>query len=514
MPNIANPPPQQQQASTIDPRLKARQSRESINGVAATQHPRQQLGSNVTNVQTNNKLNETEKVEQDVKKEKPKLKPIPKSCYWRGRFMAQAQNLGEIGIGEDEHQSVHDDLNFKSFLSSIPELRVRSFMDVTKLLTLKSLEVIQITKLWPSDETKWEKFTKELVDINKVPIFEFNNAYIVFAPSKIPDLRLTFSLPKGNHIFAIMVKGLGRFERQLESIEKYGKVDELPKRVIDQRTQSQPQPQPQLENGLNNKQIHQRISQPTSQPQQPSAVTAPSASTTVTTTNIAVSSTTNTNNNANAINSTINKDTDNNINNNNIGNNNGVEIRSGGHSSTENKSELLKSYKEKLGFSKTSMERKRVTGQNYRISAPVFLQDEIDMLKELLSTIGCNDIIGNYMEAVKRAPIRFIHVQQIDHVYSMPDIVEARANNNIKFFLFGTYDKIPKELWSVHEIYRCGGIVSFTSSVLSEDIEKVEKLVEKFSNSSKDSKTRWNLFILEDVYNEAMKKLTERSLTE
>ena len=511
MPTIVNPPPQQQQASTIDPRLKARQSRESINGLAATQQPRQQLGSSVTNVQTNNKLNETEKVEQDVKKEKPKLKPIPKSCYWRGRFMTQAQNLGEIGIGEDEHQSVHDELNFKSLLSTIPELKVRSFMDVMKLLALKSLEVIQITKLWPSDETKWEKFIKDLVDINKVPILEVNNAYIVFAPSKIPDLRLTFSLPKGNQIFAIMVKGLGRFERQLESVEKYGKIDESPKKV-DQRTQSQQQPQPQLENDLNNKQIHQRISHP-QHPQQPSAETASSASTTVTTKTVAVSST-NTNNNADTINSTINKDNDNNINNNKIGDNNGVEIRSGDHSSTENKLELLKSYKEKLGFSKTSMERKRVAGQNYRISAPVFLQDEIDMLKELLSTIGCNDIIGNYMEAVKRAPIRFIHVQQIDHVYSMPDIVEARANNNIKFFLFGTYDKIPKELWSVHEIYRCGGIVSFTSSVLSEDIEKVENLVEKFSNSSKDSKTRWNLFILEDVYNEAMKKLTERSLTE
>ena len=54
MPTIVNPPPQQQQASTIDPRLKARQSRESINGLAATQQPRQQLGSSVTNVQTNN----------------------------------------------------------------------------------------------------------------------------------------------------------------------------------------------------------------------------------------------------------------------------------------------------------------------------------------------------------------------------------------------------------------------------------------------------------------------------
>ncbi|TIB31361.1 hypothetical protein E3P84_02970 [Wallemia ichthyophaga] len=170
--------------------------------------------------------------------------------------------------------------------------------------------------------------------------------------------------------------------------------------------------------------------------------------------------------------------------------------------------EEIAKYKKELNFSSSKMRSLGIDGKLYRISAPPFVSEQSNQLRLILTHHKCKEATGNFEEASRAATLRFIHLQQIDYVASMPGITDARCNKSVRFFLFGKNEKIPKELWKVNEIYRCGGLITFTSRVLSQETEKVIELLELFA-AVRNQNTYWQAFVLDDVYKKAIYTLRE-----
>ncbi|TIA87815.1 hypothetical protein E3P99_02942 [Wallemia hederae] len=217
---------------------------------------------------------------------------------------------------------------------------------------------------------------------------------------------------------------------------------------------------------------------------------------------------------------------------------------------------VLEEYKFALSFSSSRMtDNKKIDGKTYRISASQYHEDESNQLRALLNELHrCVEVRGSPQdEAAKKAPLRFIHLRQIPHVHSMPNLVQTRRNKDVKFFLFGTDSRVSKALWRMQEIYKSGGLVTFTSRALTRDTDRVVELLELFAvlrekvrekerkekekekqkeiekekekekeqeNNSKQKvkekeKTKekeqekecWEVFVLDDVYKKAVDKL-------
>ncbi|KAF8973779.1 hypothetical protein BDZ97DRAFT_1776820 [Flammula alnicola] len=90
---------------------------------------------------------------------------------------------------------------------------------------------------------------------------------------------------------------------------------------------------------------------------------------------------------------------------------------------------------------------------------------ETRLLQRLLNQVKAKNA-GHRSEA----RVVFVHVGALGTVHKLADFVERRANHHmVQFYTYGTDPDVSPSMWSITEIWPCGGIVTFTPSAMLKD---------------------------------------------
>lgn len=438
-------------------------------------------------------------------------KSIPSNALWKGLMYAHQKKVGQVGLvdvtGGYKNDDMRPSVNMRGSLKFLQELKLSCFVDVQSFQKHVK-QVDQIVEVISPDQSM-RAFVREMVQCDKIGIYQLDNngdkddkdadggaeklekgevmktaiapiRLIAFAPAKIPDLRVFYNLPKENQIFALLVTTSSSVKNHFERIKKWEResvkekaeleLTETKKREEAEGKHSDEDlgaDQTAVEIGDSavslDTSAHKSLQGTVGEAQQePAGTTNEDAVTAETTTNDAPLSARPSYQSApqqppqpapapvdprlarrQAVKSEATAPT--------------KPDKANKEPSNSKKLENIAKFKAFLKFSSSKMRKRGIDGERYRISAPPFVSSESDKLRSILEYHKCEEATGPYTEAVKGATLRFIHLQQILYVPTMPDIVQARCNKAIKFFLFGIHEKVSKKLWKVNEIYRSGG---------------------------------------------------------
>lgn len=64
----------------------------------------------------------------------------------------------------------------------------------------------------------------------------------------------------------------------------------------------------------------------------------------------------------------------------------------------------------------------------------------------------------------------FIHVGALTTVYRIPQLSDRREKcPQVRFYTYGTHESVVPEIWGIHEIWPCGGVITFTPQAALDD---------------------------------------------
>ncbi|KAJ6589867.1 hypothetical protein DFH09DRAFT_1425319, partial [Mycena vulgaris] len=67
------------------------------------------------------------------------------------------------------------------------------------------------------------------------------------------------------------------------------------------------------------------------------------------------------------------------------------------------------------------------------------------------------------------AQLVFVHVAALANIHKLPLLAQRRGRQGVHFYLYGTHTALPRHRWGFREIYKLGGIVTFTPEALVRD---------------------------------------------
>jgi len=112
------------------------------------------------------------------------------------------------------------------------------------------------------------------------------------------------------------------------------------------------------------------------------------------------------------------------------------------------------------------------------------------MLQHVLKSTKA--VLGKLEEDVR---IVFISNKHVDILHTMPTFVTKKANlPEIQFWTYGYSPSTTHENWKLQEIYPLGGIVTFTSSALAEDLVGCQQLISQIIEHP-----LWNCYVIPEV---------------
>ncbi|KAF9480026.1 hypothetical protein BDN70DRAFT_920799 [Pholiota conissans] len=126
------------------------------------------------------------------------------------------------------------------------------------------------------------------------------------------------------------------------------------------------------------------------------------------------------------------------------------------------------------------------TGRDTSSSQKSKEEMETRLLEIILKEVGAKK--GNIRSECRMI---FVHAGAIRTSYQLPEFVERRAGPQHMFYIYGSHPDIPHSLWSVSEIWPCGGVVTFSPSAMRSNPHDIYHLMTQINRHP-----LWTCYIL------------------
>ncbi|KAG6902388.1 hypothetical protein C0995_000593 [Termitomyces sp. Mi166 len=114
---------------------------------------------------------------------------------------------------------------------------------------------------------------------------------------------------------------------------------------------------------------------------------------------------------------------------------------------------------------------------------------------ETLDLFSILDKCGIKRSHIQDARIVFIHTGAVKYLHNLAGFLDICSTSfSVQLYIYGSHETVASELWGVHEVYPCGGIVTFTPQALLDDLPGVINRISQIQ-----SHPLWECYIIPSV---------------